>query len=319
MNHPAVGRVSESATDSQVVLVVVPLRIASTRLPKKITANIAGASLAQRTLGRALEIFRGDPNVKVVAAVDHAKIAEELKQHFPHLHVVMTDPEIPSGTDRVFAASQIVSTSLLKQGVHVKGIINLQGDIPFVGYDGLRRMANYFIDADVEDLEAASMLTLSQSWPRDQDYEDPAAVKVISDRDGFAIYFSRHAIPHSKIPSAKVSVEDLVGELHIGVYGYTPGTLALICTHAPIALELAEGLEQLRALWLGHKILVFKTEPADNESYRGIDTAKDLAWAKRFAAGGSRSKKVAKKAAKKARKKVFKKSPAKVKKKVHKR
>jgi 3-deoxy-manno-octulosonate cytidylyltransferase (CMP-KDO synthetase) len=267
------------------VLVVIPLRKASTRLKNKIFLDIEGLSLSQRSVGRALEIFKGDDRVRVVAAVDDLSTEKHLQEIFPDLQVIITDSEIPSGTDRVSIAVGEMVKRLKNKKFMVRGVINLQGDIPFVGADGLRNLVDYFLDATDDQLSHISMLTLAKAWPKEQDYSDPSAVKVISSRNGFALYFSRYAIPYSKVNFAETIKKNgvLVGDLHIGVYGYTPNILARICSHTPVELERAEGLEQLRAMWLEIPILVLKTEELLGESYRGIDTAQDLKWARSFA------------------------------------
>ena len=272
------------------VVAIVPLRLSSVRVPQKILASIGDESLCERTVGRVLSIFSSDPQVLVVAAVDDKRTRDVLSRKYPSLKVVLTDPEIPSGTDRVCVALGEVLKSLPGRGASVRGVLNVQGDIPFVGTEGLRQITGFYKTASDGDLIKTPMATLAQDWPANQDYESPGAVKVISDRAQRAIYFSRHAIPHSKLKARKTSLDGLpVGKLHIGVYGYTPQALAEMCSHSPIALELAEGLEQLRALWLGIEILVLETHPLVGESYRGIDTPEDLAWSRKFAATKGRS------------------------------
>lgn len=267
------------------VVCVIPMRLGSTRLKEKMLAPIGRQSLAQRCVGRALEIFKDSPKVYVVAAVDSEVLQKHLIAAHPKVQVVMTDPEIPSGTDRVAVALGLFLSEKKLKLENCLGVINLQGDIPFVGTEGLKKVADYYFQSSTEELEKIGMITLAQEFPQDMNYEDPAAVKVIKDNLGRALYFSRLPIPHSKVSAAewlKDGHDAPAGELHIGVYAYTPKILARFCSHAPTNLDLAEGLEQLRALWLGIEILVVSVEIPPNESFRGIDTKNDLEWAQKF-------------------------------------
>jgi 3-deoxy-manno-octulosonate cytidylyltransferase (CMP-KDO synthetase) len=276
---------STTKSSQPFVVCIVPMRLGSTRLKEKMLAPIGDLSLAQRSVGRALEIFRGlSDKVFVVAAVDGETLKNHLLEAHPKLDVVVTDPEIPSGTDRVSVALGIFLKTKKLNSYDCRGVINLQGDIPFAGSDGLRRCADFFLESSENDLEKLGMITLAQEFPQDMSDQDLAAVKVIKDKWGRAIYFSRHPIPHSKIPASEwlMTHPQMVSELHIGVYGYTPQVLAKLCSHVPTELELCEGLEQLRALWLGIEILVLSVEVPAKESYRGIDTKNDLEWAQKF-------------------------------------
>jgi len=273
------------------LLVVVPLRLASTRIPRKVLADIHGKSLAERTVSRVLAAFVNQPRVRVIAAVDAEETLIQLTKAFPQLQAVLTDPDLPSGTDRAFAAVGRYCETHPEAIRSLKGVINVQGDMPFVGKVGLRSLADFVIENWTAG-DAESMATLSESWPENRDYADASAVKVIMDRSGRAIYFSRHPIPYSKTSFAEDSeFPDPAGDLHLGVYAYTVAALARFCSHAPVALERGEGLEQLRAQWLGIPIQVLRTEAAKDESFRGIDTPRDLAWARAFAGGKTPRKK----------------------------
>lgn len=263
------------------VLAVIPLRLASVRVPKKILADIGGQTLSERTVGQALKAFRDEPSVRVLAAVDSELVAGKLRAKFPSLEVIVTDPQLPSGTDRVCAAVRQWLEANPGAKAALKGVLNIQGDMPFAGLAGLREAARYFVTAAPTDLARHPMVTLAQDWPAGSNYADLAAVKVISAASGTAIYFSRHPIPHSREPLKKGAKP--AGQLHLGLYGYTLEALARLAAHEPIDLERAEGLEQLRALWLGIPILVIPTAPGEGEDFRGIDTPKDLSWARRFA------------------------------------
>jgi 3-deoxy-manno-octulosonate cytidylyltransferase (CMP-KDO synthetase) len=269
------------------VACVIPMRLASTRLENKMLAQVGDQSVSQRCVGRALEIFKEEKRVKVIVAVDSLLLKEHILKRYPDVDVQITNPEIPSGTDRVFQAfCQFSKEKNISDSIFA-GIINLQGDVPFVAREGLQRVASYFLEGKSEQLLAHPIVTLAQNFSTasssDSNFEDASAVKVICDRNGRALYFSRFPIPYSKVPFQARDHVNPEAKLHVGVYGYTPQMLAQFCAHAPVPLELLEGLEQLRALWMGADILVFQSECEAGESYRGIDTIKDLEWAKNFA------------------------------------
>lgn len=276
------------------ILAVVPLRLNSSRVPRKILADIAGETLAERTLGQAIRAFEHDPHVTLLAAVDDPLTRDRLRARFPGLEIRLTPPELPSGTDRVFAATQLWLAEDASRRVHLRGILNIQGDMPFAGVDGLRQAAGFYRQATDADLARFPMITLAQPWPRDMKLEDMASVKVLSDQEGGALYFSRHPIPYSRVTATPKQLKSpdfrAACDLHIGLYGYTLEALARLAAHAPIPLEIFEGLEQLRAQWLGMRILVLQTSPTAIESFRGVDTPKDLSWARAFAKAGAAPK-----------------------------
>lgn len=265
------------------ILVVLPLRLASIRVPRKILTDIEGKSLAVRTVERVLNAFKADSQVRIVAAVDDPESQKHLGAHFSKLEIIVTDPAIASGTDRVFAALQKIMNDEPSLRQNLVGVINVQGDMPFVGAEGLRQVAGFLRE---KRSHSALWATLSQEWPADQSLAELGAVKVLSDRLGRALYFSRFAIPHSRISDQELGRP--LAELHVGVYGFNLEGITQFCAHAPIDLERAESLEQLRALWLGIPIHVLRTEPAPDESYRGVDFEADLQWARNWAKEKSR-------------------------------
>ncbi len=263
------------------VLAILPLRLESSRIPKKMLAKIGSELLCVKSVGAALKAFKNRTDVLVVAAVDSEIVKQALVKKFPTLKVVMTSPEISTGTDRVQACYRILLKDMSLN--NIKGILNIQGDMPFMGQEGLNKIADFFIESDLQTLNKYPIATLCQKWPQEkgsnQLYTDAGAVKILRDKEGRAIYFSRLPAPYSKLKVPKKG-QPVFGELHLGVYGFTPQALGLFCAHSPTELELAEGLEQLRALYIGLNIFGIETEPHKNESFRGIDTPKDLSWAK---------------------------------------
>lgn len=258
------------------VLVVIPLRRASERLPNKVLADIAGTPMALRTCQRVCRVFDRVPQVRVAAAVDDGELEKVLKASGLKIDIVMTPPELPSGTDRVYQASKILMSQNGLGPRDIKGIINVQGDIPFCGADVLKEMAGILLNSDQEPVE---WLTASLVWPKDLPLETESQVKVLLNRKRDAIYFSRLPIPYGR-----VKLGDFRPELHLGIYAYSLESLTRFCLEPPTAMERLEGLEQLRALYLGLKIHVILTKEKKGESFRGIDVADDLAWAREFAA-----------------------------------
>jgi 3-deoxy-manno-octulosonate cytidylyltransferase (CMP-KDO synthetase) len=261
------------------LLAVIPFRLKSVRVPQKVILPIQEIPLCVRVVQAVQKSFEGLNGVQILAAVDSPKTQKLLENACPGLQVVMTKAELPSGTDRVHAAVQHFCDEQKIEMSSIKGILNIQGDMPFVGRHGLRAIAEYYLEGDALTLSQMPMATLSQSFPQGQNYTDMGAVKVISDSENCAMYFSRHPIPYTRAPVPK---KDFIGDLHIGVYGFTPKALMRFCDQSPVAIEKAESLEQLRAMYIGMKILVIRTQPEAHESYRGIDTPQDLKWALSF-------------------------------------
>jgi 3-deoxy-manno-octulosonate cytidylyltransferase (CMP-KDO synthetase) len=250
--------------------IVVPLRLQSQRLPEKIFANLGGKPLCVRSLERvfaSVELCNNPQDWQVLAAVDDRRTETLLKKHFPKLTIVLTDPALPSGTDRVHAA--VASLGLAKAD---SIIVNVQGDMPHMS----AQHTATFLDWCVARKPAFG--TLAHAWPRDQDLEDRAHVKALVSHTGRAIYFSRFALPYSRVDAP--SDGPLVPWYHVGIYAYSYAQLSEFCAWAPSSLERFEGLEQLRALDRGVVINVMTFENTDTaHSFRGVDTPADLTWA----------------------------------------
>lgn len=240
-------------------VVVVPARAASTRLPGKLLLAESGRPLLAHTLERCLAARRP---ARVVAAVDCEELAEAARA--AGAEAVLTDPDLPSGSDRVWAAAQALPDAAR--------LVNVQGDEAEIEPEA--------VDAVCAALEeGAEAVTLSAPLP-DEAFGDPAAVKVVTALDGRALYFSRAPIPHPRTAGAAAP------RLHVGVYGYARATLAAFAGWAPTPLERAEGLEQLRLLEHGVALRVLEWSHA----FLGIDTRKDYdAFLRRLASLGRRS------------------------------
>jgi len=234
--------------------VVIPARIGSTRLPGKLLLRETGKTLIQHTYEAACRASRPQG---VIVATDSREIYDEVRSFGGK--AVMTDPRAPSGTDRVAEVARNLS--------EVDVVINVQGDEP--------ELNGQAIDQLVELLESApdaSMATLAAPIRRREPLEDPACVKVVFDRQGRALYFSRSPIPHARQwDDELLRAQPPHFYQHLGVYAYRREFLLRLAQLPPSALERVEQLEQLRVLEAGHPILVGVVD----EPTLGIDTPED--------------------------------------------
>jgi 3-deoxy-manno-octulosonate cytidylyltransferase (CMP-KDO synthetase) len=257
--------------------IVVPFRLESQRLPKKILEKIKGRALCVRSMERVLDAHARLENRRdwtVLAAVDNLETQRELEKALgrEQLHVLMTDPKLPSGTDRVAAAVALYAKQNSSSLSDNEIIVNIQGDMPFMSAQHTSEFLNWC------QKEQPEFGTLAHTWPKNQGIQDMGHVKVILNSRNEAIYFSRFPIPYSRVPLT--DHDDIVPLYHVGMYAYQWKTLQCFCNWTPHALERFEGLEQLRALANGQTIKVFAFENTDSQSsFRGIDTTDDLAWA----------------------------------------
>jgi 3-deoxy-manno-octulosonate cytidylyltransferase (CMP-KDO synthetase) len=251
--------------------VVIPARYASTRLPGKPLLDIGGVPMIQRVVERAA----ASGATEVLVATDDLRIAAAVHDpRRPGVPVaVMTDPGLPSGTDRVAAVAAARGWS------DDTVVVNVQGDEPF--------LPGVLVDQAAALLErdrAAGIATLATPVTGLEEFLDPNVVKVAVAADGSALYFSRAPIPWTRdgASAGLGSQREFGGALrHVGLYAYRVGVLRRITRLPPSPLELLEKLEQLRALEHGVRIVVgLCTErPAP-----GVDTPEDLERARRRAA-----------------------------------
>ena len=218
------------------VLCVIPARYASTRLPGKPLSMIAGKPMIQHVYERACQAQL--PN-EVVVATDN-ELVEKAVLNFGG-KAVMTSPDHPSGTDR------LAEVALMYPDVDV--IVNVQGDEPMIPPEVIDRLAEAF-NSDA-DLNMATMKVVMD----EEDYENPAAVKVVTDQQGYALYFSRSLMPYPRNKPEGFKVFK-----HVGIYAYRRNFLLKYAALAPTPLEKAESLEQLRALENGYKIKVLESD-----------------------------------------------------------
>lgn len=234
--------------------IVIPARLASTRLPRKLLLRQTGKSLLQHTYEAASRATR--PKGVYVAA-DHEEIATEVRSFGGQ--VFMTSPHCASGTDRLAeAATHLRDADIL---------VNVQGDEP--------ELSGEAIDQVVELLECnsqASIATLATPIRQREKLLDPACVKVVSDAAGRALYFSRAPIPHAREWNDDLLLaEPALFHQHLGLYAYRREYLIEFARRQRTPLEKLENLEQLRALEHGDSIVVGTVD----EPSIGIDTADD--------------------------------------------
>ncbi len=234
--------------------IVIPARLASTRLPRKLLLRETGKTLIQHVYEAAQRSARASG---VCVAADCAEIFDEVRSFGGRAK--LTDPAPPSGTDRV--------AQLARRMTDTDIIVNLQGDEPEV--------AGSSIDLVIELLEnnpQAVMSTLATPIHSRRQLEDPACVKVVFDSAGRALYFSRSTIPHPRQwDDALLSSNPPTFYQHVGLYAYRREFLLKLASIPPSSLEQTEKLEQLRVLQAGYSILVGVID----EPTFGIDTPED--------------------------------------------
>ena len=229
---------------------VIPARYASTRFPGKPLQLILDKPL----LGYVIEAALASEKLSdVIVATDHPQIAEVAERF--GARVAMTDPELPSGSDRVWAATRSEDFDV---------IVNIQGDEPLLKPSMIDNLV-----APLEIDKELQMTTLGRPL-KAGDLESLSTAKIVVNKRHEALYFSRLPIPYSRPSSREVADGCLK---HIGIYAYRRVFLETFCRKGPVALELAEGLEQLRALYLGARIRVVLV---DEDSW-GVDTPEDVA------------------------------------------
>jgi 3-deoxy-manno-octulosonate cytidylyltransferase (CMP-KDO synthetase) len=234
--------------------VVIPARFASTRLPGKPLLRETGKYLIQHVYEQASRAKRA---TAVVVATDDERIAVAVRSFGGE--VVMTDPDHPSGTDRVAEAAAKIDADV---------VVNIQGDEPLFEPSGVDRLVELLLND-----ATASVATLCTPIRSAVMYRDPNAVKVVFDDDGRALYFSRSPIPYCRDGEPDWQAEPAFAYLHLGVYAYRREALFRIAASPPHAIERAEKLEQLRVMGMGGTIRIGVIPKA----HRGVDTPADYA------------------------------------------
>jgi 3-deoxy-manno-octulosonate cytidylyltransferase (CMP-KDO synthetase) len=230
--------------------IAIPARYASTRFPGKPLAMIAGRTMLEHVWQRACEAGADE----VVVATDDDRIASAAEGF--GARVCMTRADHASGTDR------LAEVASLRAWAEDDIVVNLQGDEPLTPPVVLRQVAE-----DLAGCADAAMSTLAVPLEDAGALDEPNVVKVVTDRAGYALYFSRAPIPYPRDPAAAAA------RRHLGIYAYRAGFLGRFAGLEPAPIERAEQLEQLRALWHGHRIHVGDAAvvPA-----AGVDAPEDL-------------------------------------------
>ena len=245
--------------------ILIPARYASTRLPGKPLADIAGKPMVVRVAERAMK----SDAASVVVATDHVRVREACERH--GIRVCMTREDHPTGTDRLSEAASILG--LADDDI----VVNVQGDEPLLEPALMNRMAEL-----LETRRDAAIATACHPIDDVVEAFAPNVVKVVLDAKGYAMYFSRATIPWARDAfalSRDALPEGLPLYRHYGLYAYRTSFLRAYPKLAPAPVERFEALEQLRALWHGYRIVVDVTHgtPAP-----GIDTPEDLARVQGF-------------------------------------
>ncbi|PQO93658.1 3-deoxy-manno-octulosonate cytidylyltransferase [Massilia phosphatilytica] len=238
-------------------VVIIPARLASTRLPNKPLADLGGKPMVVRVAERAQQSGAS----RIIVATDHADIAAACAAH--GVEACMTRSDHPSGTDRIAEVAHLLG--LAPDAV----VVNLQGDEPLIDPALLAACAAR-ISADVP------MATCAHPLSDVADAFNPNVVKVVLDKLGRALYFSRATIPWHRDGFAATREQLPAGYVplrHIGLYAYSNAFLQRYPQLEPAPLESIEALEQLRVLWHGVPIAVHVTDEAP---HAGVDTPADL-------------------------------------------
>ncbi len=242
--------------------VIIPARYASTRLPGKPLLDLAGKTMVQRVHERAL----ASGARSVIIATDDERVRHSALAF--GATVCMTSTTHRSGTDRL---AEVVATHHFADDTI---IVNVQGDEPLIPPALITQVAN-----NLAIHSQAAMATLCEPIVSAEEFFDPHAVKVVFDRNGYALYFSRAPIPWDRDNFAEDANPSVLppshaGYRHIGLYAYRVGFLAQYGALPGCQMEISEALEQLRVLWSGYKIHIAQ---ATEKCPAGIDTPADVA------------------------------------------
>ena len=238
--------------------VIIPARYASSRLPRKPLADIAGKPMIQHVWEKAQQAGAN----RVIIATDHEEI-EQVAKTFG-AEVCMTSTKHNSGTERL--AEVIEKMAITDDEI----IVNVQGDEPLIPPVIIQQVAQNLAENQV------NMATLAVKLETKEELFNPNCVKVVTDQKGMALYFSRAAIPFARDHFADCDDAFVASQpylRHIGIYAYRAKFVNQYIRWQPTVLEKLESLEQLRALWYGEKIHV---ELAKEAPQVGVDTLEDL-------------------------------------------
>ncbi|GAB3634795.1 3-deoxy-manno-octulosonate cytidylyltransferase [Hymenobacter arcticus] len=239
---------------------IIPARYASTRLPGKPLVDLGGQSMIQRVVTQA----RQANLARVVVATDDQRILDHVRGFGGE--AVLTRPDHPSGTDRVWEAFE-----LLGRPREVNCIVNIQGDEPFIHPTQIDALVALFAQRPTP-----AIATLIKPVLTEEELFSPHLPKVVTDQFGRALYFSRHPLPYQRQHAPADWLTHHRYYRHLGLYAYDPQVLGQITLLPPSSLEVAESLEQLRWLEAGFPV---QTTVTELDAF-GIDTPEDVVRAR---------------------------------------
>ena len=237
---------------------IIPARYASTRFPGKPLAMLGGRTVIQRVYEQAAAVLE-----EAYVATDDERIFKAVEEFGGR--VVMTRQDHKSGTDRIEEAAE-------KIGTQADAIINIQGDEPFIQKSQIETLKSLFENSETQ------IGTLGKKFESIEAATNPNSPKIVTDKNGFALYFSRSVIPYIRGKEQTEWIQHFPFLKHLGLYAYRRDVLRQITQLPQSPLEMAESLEQLRWLENGYRIRVGLT---DMETV-GIDTPDDLRRAEEF-------------------------------------
>lgn len=249
--------------------VVIPARLSSSRLPEKPLADIAGVPMVVRVARRAAN----SRATRCVVAADDARIIAACTEH--GVPALLTRADHLSGSDRLAEACGLLGLA------DDEVVVNVQGDEPLIEPALINAVASELLQRP-----DCVMSTAAHAIDQWSDFTNPNVVKVVLDRQHAALYFSRAPVPWWRDGMAATGVQALPSPAplrHIGLYAYRAGFLKRFPLLEPSPLESTESLEQLRALWHGHRIAVHISAQAPGP---GVDTPQDLARVRALLATG---------------------------------
>jgi 3-deoxy-manno-octulosonate cytidylyltransferase (CMP-KDO synthetase) len=236
-------------------MIIIPARIGSSRFPNKVLADIAGTPMVIRTAQAVNSIDR------VAIATDSQDVIDIAKQY--NIEAILTSTKHQSGTDRIYEASQKLKLD------DNEIIINVQGDEPFIEIEIVQAIFD-LTKANISNNRI--IMNSCYKYINNPEADDPNIVKVVTDDNDIALYFSRAKVPYPR----DHHFDHYKG--HIGIYGFTKKSLNKFCKLSASPLEYIEKLEQLRALYYGYEVAMVEVE---TQSF-GIDTPEDLEKALNF-------------------------------------
>ena len=236
-------------------MIIIPARIGSSRFPNKVLADIGGMPMVIRT-AKAVESIDN-----VVIATDSQEVIEIANKY--NVDAILTSDKHQSGTDRIYEAAQLLNLN------DDQIVINVQGDEPFIEIEVVE--AIYKLTKSNKD-KSQILMNSGYKLISNPEADDPNIVKVVTDNEDIALYFSRAKIPYPR----DHHFDTYKG--HLGIYGFIVKSLQIFCALPSSPLEEIEKLEQLRALYHGYEVAMIKVH---TESF-GIDTPEDLEKALKY-------------------------------------